>query len=141
MSNTDPLGDMASWLLSQAATRAHRILHDRLASAGATGYEYRVLAVLAGSAPTSQAEIGRAVSLDPRDVTHTVRALESRGLLERQAHPTNRRMILVELTSTGRATVAMLTREVLAAQDEILAPLSASESKMLLQVLRKLRPR
>src|SRR5690606_19235767 len=73
VAEVDPLGSLPSWLLSRAGVRAHRILQRRFDAIGFTGYESRVLAALNAAGPQSQAQIGRAVSLDRRDVTYTVR--------------------------------------------------------------------
>lgn len=47
------------------------------------------------------AEIGADLGVTPRNVTKLVDALESEGLLERSAHPSDRRVTLVSLTSEG----------------------------------------
>ena len=47
-----------TWLISQVSARAHRLLTDRLAAAGARGYHYRLLAALAEFGPSSQASLG-----------------------------------------------------------------------------------
>src|ERR1700753_437009 len=53
------LDSLPTWLLSRSSGRAHRLLADAFAAAGARGYHYRVLAALEDLGPASQATVGR----------------------------------------------------------------------------------
>jgi len=110
----------------------------RIGEVGFTGYEARVLAALAASGPLSQAEIGHAVSLDPRDVTHTVRALAERGLVARRRHPDDERRMLVELTPTGRRGWQKVARALERVQDEFLEGLTPEEREVFVAMLERL---
>lgn len=138
MPDATPIADLPSWLLARAAARSHRILHRHLGEAGFTGYEYRVLAALASTGRQSQADIGRAAFLDRRDVTHTVRQLGRRGLVERSPDPTNRRVVLVDLTTDGRRQWTRLEPVMHTIQAEVLAPLSPQEAETLTALLTRL---
>lgn len=138
MSDASPLTDLPSWLLTRAAARAHRILTHHLGDAGFTGYEYRVLAALAPGGARSQADIGRMVALDRRDVTHTVRGLADRGLVERGDDPTNGRVVLVNLTPDGRRAWSRLARVMETVQADVMAPLSPAETALLVDLLGRL---
>jgi DNA-binding MarR family transcriptional regulator len=132
------LAALPTWLLSRTETRSHRLLHDRLSEAGFTGYQYRVLATLADSGRQSQADVGRAVSLDRRDVTHTVRELEERGLVERRPHPTHGRIVMVALTEDGRGAIQAMDAVMQTVQDEVCADLTAAERRELVRLLSKM---
>lgn len=132
------LDALPTWLLAQAAARSHRVLHDGLARAGVGGYEHRVLVALADLGESSQVALGRAAALDRRDVTHTVRALEARGLLARRPSPADARVVLVSLTKAGRRTVRTLDKEMARVQDEVLAPLGRKQRRRLVELLRLL---
>jgi len=134
---TGILDGLPTWALSAAATRSHQILQRRLNEAGATGYEYRCLTSLADHDGVSQAALGTMTSLDPRDVTHTVRALEARGLVGRAADPTHGRRVLVSLTPDGRVAAAALVEVMSAVQDEVFAQLDGEERAHLLRLLAK----
>lgn len=138
MSHTPRLAALPTWQLSQAAARAHRVLHDHLARAEASGYDYRVLSALGDSGQASQADLGRAVALDRRDVTDTVRGLEVRQLVSRRPNPRDARELLVELTAAGRTALERLDTVVEDAQSEALAPLGASQRQALLRLLARL---
>lgn len=132
---TSPLNSLPTWVLSSAATRSHQILHRRLKEAGFTGYEYRCLATLAVDDQISQAELGAATSLDPRDVTHTVRSLGERGFVERAKDPRYGRRMLVSLTPEGREAAAVLAEVMAGIQDEVFAQLSDKQRSTLVELL------
>lgn len=130
------LFSLGTWVLSSASGRAHQILQARLSDAGVTGYEYRCLAALA-EGRMSQSQLGVAAALDARDVTHTVRALESRGLLDRAKDPDHGRRMLVSLTDAGRATSRTLTTVMDDVQAEVFGDLSADDRATLFALLRR----
>lgn len=132
------LTKLATWQLSQAAARSHRVLHERLAEEGATGYGYRVLAALGDLGPASQADLGRAAALDRRDVTHTVRDLDARKLVTRRADPGDGRLMLVELTTAGAAMLERLDLVVDEVQDVVLAGLTPGQRRTLVELLETL---
>ncbi|HLH65369.1 MAG TPA: MarR family winged helix-turn-helix transcriptional regulator [Solirubrobacteraceae bacterium] len=123
---------LPTWLLSAAAHRAHRLVHDRLAQAGAGGYEYRVLSALAAAGEATQADIGRLAQLDRRDVTTTVRALADLGLVVRRRSADDARARIVSLTPAGRRRYAELRKVVADIQEELLKPLAPGHRDRLL---------
>jgi DNA-binding MarR family transcriptional regulator len=131
------LASLPSWILSSAATRSHQILHRHLAGAGINGYQYRCLAVLAEGGQLSQTELGKSAALDPRDITHTVRALEKLGLVVRTGDPKHGRRVLVSLTAAGRNMSVQLGEVMVAVQDEILRDLDTSERATLVELLER----
>ncbi len=134
---TWPLTSLPTWILSSAVTRSHQILRHHLESAGVDGYEYRCLSALAHTNELSQAELGNAAVLDPRDVTHTVRRLEIRGLVSRKKDPNHGRKVLVSLTDAGVATTGQLDRVMADVQDEVFGRLSQDERNALLGLLER----
>ncbi len=132
------LEKLATWQLSQASARAHRVLHERLAKAGASGYDYRILAVLGDLGPICQADLGRAAVLDRRDVTHTVRSLQARELVSRRLDPRDGRQTLVELTAAGSSTLERLDLVLDEVQTEVLAGFTAAQRRTLLSLLKRL---
>jgi len=132
------LANLATWQLSQASARSHRVLHEHLAEEAASGYDYRVLAALGDLGPASQADLGRAAVLDRRDVTHTVRDLHARELVTRRADPSDGRQMLVELTAAGISMLRRLDLVLDEVQDEVLATLTLTQRRTLLDLLQRL---
>lgn len=129
------LADLPTWVLSSAATRAHQILQSALADAGFSGYEYRCLWALTTADRLSQTDLGVAAALDPGDVTHTVRALEERGLVRREPDPGHGRRRLVSLTRAGREAADALDPVMADVQDAVLRGLTEKERTTLVRLL------
>ncbi|UFS60403.1 MarR family winged helix-turn-helix transcriptional regulator [Subtercola endophyticus] len=129
------LASMPTWVLNSAAVRSHQILQAGLATAGVNGYEFRCLSALTGADQLSQTDIGAAAALDPRDVTHTVRALESRGLVSRSKDPKHGRRQLVSLTPQGQRIAEHLTDVMEGVQNTVFRKLSPDARATLVELL------
>ena len=101
---------MPTWLISQAETRAHRLLAERLGAEGARGYHFRLLAALAEFGPASQAALGRRTAMNRSDVVTAVNELVDQGLAERTGDPADRRRNIITMTRPGRPGSAGSTR-------------------------------
>ncbi|MCK8475536.1 MarR family winged helix-turn-helix transcriptional regulator [Microbacterium aurugineum] len=133
----DRLDDRATWWVSRAQLRAHALLQDLFAQAGARAYHYRLLAAVEERGPISQADLGRATELDRSDVSVALVTLEEGGFVARAPHPSDRRQNLVTLTEQGLAELARLDAVVDRAQEEFLAPLAETERSMFLDLVRR----
>lgn len=129
--------DLETSTLVRAATHAQTLMARRLGEAGSSPFEYRVLAVLAGVEHRTQADLGRAASLDRSDVTATVRALETKALVTRRQDPEHARRVLVALSPAGTAAFAELAIVVHEAQSEVFGALSRDERAQLAALLRR----
>lgn len=133
------LKSLATWLLGQASLQGHRLIAERMAALAA-GHrsQYALLTALAEAGPTSQADLGRRIGLDRSDVTAAIAEMAGRGLVDRTPDPADRRRNLVRITDVGAEQRAVMDAEVIAAQEELLAPLSAAERRQLLAMLTRL---
>ncbi len=129
---------LPSWLINQAAIPAQRLVAAGFAKAGASRQRYALLAALDELGPASQAALGRRVSIDPSDMVALLGELVTVGLVARTPDPADRRRNVVTITATGRRHLEELDGEVARLQDELLAPLSASERRQLVELLTKL---
>ncbi len=110
----------------------------QLEAVGAHRSHYSVLAALQEFGPSSQAELGRRCSVDRSDMVALLDELSGAGHVRRTPDPDDRRRNVVTLTATGRRRLDRLDRVVTAAQDELLAPLSATERRQLVDLLARL---
>jgi DNA-binding MarR family transcriptional regulator len=129
---------MPTWLVSQTAIHAHRLLTDALAAAGARGYHYRLLAALEEFGPTSQAALGRRTGIDRSDVVAALDELAAQGFVKRTPDEADRRRNVVSLTPTGARHVERLDAILAGVQDELLHPLSRAERRELTRLLTRL---
>lgn len=70
------------------------------------------LSQLGEAGPMTARELSRRIGLTPSTVTSVLDRLQVAGLAERSAHPTDRRQIVISLTSKGKKSLAW-TRVVL----------------------------
>jgi DNA-binding MarR family transcriptional regulator len=134
----DRLAKQPTWLLSQASAHAGELLRTAFAAAGTRGYHYRLLAALEQFGATSQADLGRRSNIDPKDVVGALNELVERGFAQRRPDPTDARRNLVSITRTGRTELRRLDVVVAGVQAEIVAPLTAGERDVLVELLAKL---
>ena len=130
--------DLDTTALTRAAAHAQHVLQRRLADAGSSPFEYRVLAVLAGIEHRTQADLGRAAGLDRSDVTAMVRTLEGKGLVTRRTDPDHAKRVLVALSPAGVAAYSDLAIVVHEAQAEVFAALDRPGREELVALLRRM---
>lgn len=132
--------DRPTWLISRAYARSSGLLNDGF-EAGATGlrsYHYRLLAALEEGGAASQAALGRSTGIDRSDVTAAVNELENRHLVGRSVDPDDRRRNIVEITPAGKKQLGVLDRLIAEVQEQVLAPLSATERRQFVKLIRRL---
>ena len=108
---------------------------------GLTWGEYLVLAALRRAGPPYQMNptaLYESVMLSSGGMTKRLDHLERAGLVERLPDPTDRRGRLVALTDRGRELVDAAVVDHLANEEGLLGALSASERRVLTDLLRKL---
>ncbi|WP_438295052.1 MarR family winged helix-turn-helix transcriptional regulator [Streptomyces sp. HUAS TT7] len=127
----DADGLLAEQLL-RLTRRLHRIQKQHLEPVGITPAQSRLLRTVAHwNEPPRMADLAARLEVVPRAVTTLVDALEESGNVRRVPDPTNRRVIRIELTDTGRATLRALRSARRGAAEEILAPLTADQREVL----------
>ncbi|MFL6118592.1 MarR family winged helix-turn-helix transcriptional regulator [Actinophytocola sp.] len=126
---------LPSWLLTQTASHAHRLVGDAFSAVGARGYHYRLLATLEESGPASQAALGRGSGIHLSDMVAAINELADRALVERAPDPTDRRRNIISLTPAGKRQLRRLDKRLSETQDELLAPLSPEERQRLTELL------
>ena len=131
---------LPTWMLSQAAVRAHRLRIEALSEYDARGHHFRLLAALHDQGPTNQATLGRRTALDRSDVAVGVDELEHRGLARRSPDPDDGRRKLVEITDAGVRFLLDLDRVIDTVQDAVLRPLTTEQRRAFLDLLARLQP-
>jgi DNA-binding MarR family transcriptional regulator len=122
--------------------RTGSLVNSRLAAAlrphGLTEASFNVLMILDGSdRPLCPHEIGERRLVTRGTVTGVLDSLERNDLIRRSPHPADRRMLLIELTATGRRLLAQALPDVRAAEAEMMGGLDRSERSALRDLLRK----
>jgi DNA-binding MarR family transcriptional regulator len=88
--------------------------------------------------PMPMSELASLLTVDPPNLTPGVDDLEQAGLVERQPHPTDRRVKLVVVTPAG-AAMAQAANEILARPPTRLGALPTEDLESLVRILAQLQ--
>ncbi|MDA8195791.1 MAG: MarR family transcriptional regulator [Actinomycetota bacterium] len=91
--------------------------------------QYRILVILGGRGDLAMSEITKETSLAPASATRLCDDLVSKGLIERMAHPTDRRQVIVAITLKGSKLLQRVTESRRAMIEGVVAKLSATQIK------------
>jgi DNA-binding MarR family transcriptional regulator len=124
-----------SWLITQLAVHARKLVSDGFTAAGARGYHYRILAALHEFGPSSQAQLGRRCRIDRSDVVAAVNELVEQGFVDRTPDPDHGRRNKVTLTRGGVQQLQRMDGVLDQVQDDLLESLSAEDRQTLTRLL------
>ena len=127
------------WLVMMKAHRAlERVAIHSIESSEVGLSDFAVMEMLLHKGPQPVNEIGRYIELTSGAITTAVDRLESRGLVTREAHPSDRRARIVRLTANGKKQAAKVFAGHKTAMDSAGRGLSKSERATLIHLLKKL---
>jgi MarR family transcriptional regulator, lower aerobic nicotinate degradation pathway regulator len=130
----------AGWgvLIFRLARMTGHRLGEALTELDMRTHEFAVLHHLGQAGPLSQQDLGAALRINPSNLVGLLDALEADGLVRRPRDPADRRRHLVELTAAGHQRLARAKLAAVAAEQELLAPLSERERKAFQGMLERL---
>ncbi|GAA2914987.1 MULTISPECIES: MarR family winged helix-turn-helix transcriptional regulator [Streptomyces] len=129
---------LPSWLLGRAAARGRTLVAEALAEEDMRMWHHVVLSAVRDLGPVAQADLGRGIGLDPKDLVGILDDLQSADLVLREPDPKDRRKNAVSLTVRGGRLLKRCEKAARAANDELLAPLSAAERERFTDMLRRI---
>ncbi len=88
--------------------------------------------------PLSQADLGRAIGMEPANVHGLVARLKKLGLIEVEAHPTDARQVRVALSVAGSQRAIELAQLSSRSAEETLSVLAPPEREMLMTLLHRI---
>src|SRR5258706_8567847 len=107
--STDDLARDVWQLLLQVTIEQHRERYQRVANDSDVSLpQAQAILELDPDRSVSMSVLAECLHNDPSNITGLVDRLESKGLVERQAHPTDRRVKAIALTPSGRTVRARL---------------------------------
>lgn len=124
--------------VARMAAIAGREVSEELKTCGLLGSDFDILATLrrAGE-PLTPTALYKAAMLSSGAMTARLDKLAERGLIERQAAPSDRRSLLVCLTASGRELVDRAVEQHVANERRLLAPLTEAEQAQLAALLKR----
>jgi MarR family 2-MHQ and catechol resistance regulon transcriptional repressor len=127
------------WLVMMKTHRAlERLAIQSIESSEVGLSDFAVMEMLLHKGPQPVNEIGRRIELTSGAITIAVDRLESRDLVTREAHPSDRRARIVRLTARGEERAAKVFAGHKTAMDLAASGLSKTERATLIQLLKKL---
>ncbi|MFD4940583.1 MarR family winged helix-turn-helix transcriptional regulator [Streptomyces virginiae] len=129
---------LPSWLVGRVAARGRELVAAALAAEGLKLMHHVVLAATAEYGPVAQADLGRRLAVDPKDMVGMLNHLQEAGLVLRTPDPDDRRKNAVTVTPEGTAVLARCAALAEDANAEFLAPLDPPEREHLVALLTRL---
>ncbi|PBC86149.1 DNA-binding transcriptional regulator, MarR family [Streptomyces sp. 2224.1] len=129
---------LPSWLLGRAAARGHRLVAEALAGEGMRMMHHAVLSAVEEIGPVSQAELGRTLHIDPKDMVAIVNELQRDGLVTRSPDPRDRRKNAIEISADGRRRLLRTRQLGDEANAELTEDLTPAEREQLVALLTRI---
>lgn len=122
-------------MLRRAYYRAKSDTNGLLKGLGITPMQAATVMTLHRRGPLSQADLGRAIGMEPANVHGLVARLKKQSLIGLTPHPTDQRQVLVALSPEGRRSAAQIAQLTVQSQELTLARLGPEERKRLMELL------
>lgn len=105
---------------------------------GITPVQYAALQTVANAPGIDQRTLARTIGFDTSTIAGVIDRLQSRGLMQRNTSPADRRVRQLTLTDDGRRLLAETLPGMQRAQARMLAPLPAGDRAEFMRMLRTL---
>lgn len=105
---------------------------------GITPVQYAALQTVANAPGVDQRTLARTIGFDTSTIAGVIDRLQSRGLMQRNTSPADRRVRQLTLTDDGRRLLAETLPGMQRAQARMLAPLPAGDRAEFMRMLRTL---
>lgn len=132
-------------LLAQASKLISEEFHSVVRAAGLPVAQWRILASLSGGEPLPVGRLAQIVLAPQPTVTRQLDRMAAKGLVERVAHASDRRLTLACITPQGEALAQGLIASARAHERRVLSPFGRERAALLKVVLREMieqhRPR
>jgi DNA-binding MarR family transcriptional regulator len=127
--------------ISYAVARLERAVRagiaERVRPYGLTTLQYTALSVLhRHGEPLSNAQLARRAYMTPQAMSEVIDALEKKGLIRRNPHPSHGRLLPATLTAKGRRVLTDCERQVDEMEDVMLADLTERQRTALRNALK-----
>ncbi len=133
---TVALEDQPGYYIRRLQQIAVAIFLEETQAHGITPVQYAALFAAMQQPGLDQRKLASSIGFDTSTIGGVIDRLEKRGLIERQASPTDRRVRLLQVTLEGEALLGEVIPAMLKAQQRILAPLPAAQRPLFLAMLK-----
>ncbi|MGA8247181.1 MAG: MarR family transcriptional regulator [Nocardioides sp.] len=126
-----------AFLVTRLHFRMHRDFQSALVPIGIEPPHFGILTALEETGPISQSEVARHFAVSGAHMVQLIDELEHRGLVARRRPATDRRSRLIEMLPAGGHVLDEVTSIADRCVAERFAPLSASDSRRLIELVRR----
>lgn len=127
------------FVLHDVARLLKKRFEQHTRGSGLTRSQWQVLAYLARNKGINQSALAELLEIEPITLTRIADRLEDMGLIERQPHPSDRRVWLLHLTTAAYPKLAQLRRLGDLTRGEALLSISETDRAHLLKILLTMR--
>lgn len=145
LQSVDPQGEFAVdvpeqlfYLLFRTFTLRDALLGDRLAEFGITTPRWRALAVIRRLPECSMSDLARLTGTDRTTLTRSVDQLVGAGLVDRRVSESDRRRVVLELTSAGQELYAQCVRHLMELNREAIEVVPTAKRREMVRTLESL---
>jgi len=131
------LEDQPGYCIRRLQQIAVAIFLEETEAHGITPVQYAALHAAQRDPGLDQRTLAATIGFDTSTIGGVIDRLERRGLIERHASPTDRRVRLLHVSAEGEALLDTVIPAMLKAQKRILAPLSPAERPQFVAMLKK----
>jgi DNA-binding MarR family transcriptional regulator len=135
---TFTLANHPFYLFTQIVSARGREINHRLAPFDLDHQRWRVLAVLNEFPDCTMQFLADTAGVDRTTLTHTVQLMIRGNLVTKTQRETDRRSVVLSLTSRGRRTLQSILPEIVATNERCFAGFSAAEMNHFMDQLRRI---
>lgn len=132
------LEHQVGYLLRCAHQRATETFNAVMGEFGVTPTQFAALAKLDDLESVSQNQLGRLTAMDPATISGVVGRLTARGYVRPSPHAKDARVVVLGLTTSGKAAVSAMKAVAADVSRKTLQPLAPDEAAALVKALTKI---
>lgn len=132
------LEDQIGYVLRQAHQRATGIFNSVMSDYRITPTQFAALTKLDDLGRVSQNELGRLTGMDPATIWGVISRLVKQGYVVQSTDPNDARLVMLELTESGRGVTEGMKAIGVEVSKETLTGLTEDETAQLLSLLNRL---
>jgi DNA-binding MarR family transcriptional regulator len=136
--DTSYLESLIGYNARRAALAVIEVFLQRMAVYDLRPVDFSVLSLITHNPGITSRQLCTALGILPPNLVGMINALEKRELIERQPHPRDGRAMGLHLTPAGQKLMRNAERTAAQLEAQVAAKLSATESRTLIKLLKKI---
>ena len=130
--------DLPGFHIRRLQQIAVAVFLEETQASGITPVQYAALTAVGRQQGIDQRTLARTIGFDTSTIGSVIDRLEARGLMQRNAHPDDRRVRLLTLTAEGEQLLQHVEPGMLRAQERMLEPLAPEQRGVFMDMLHTL---